>query len=40
MVNKTDLVVYEDKKNLPAIIADDGLHTYLEQIKQFPVLRE
>lgn len=40
MVSKTDLVVYEDKKNLPAIIADDGLHAYLEQIKQFPVLSE
>lgn len=40
MANKTDLVVYESKNNLPAVIADDGLHAYLEQIKQFPVLSE
>ncbi|MBQ9035586.1 MAG: RNA polymerase factor sigma-32 [Alphaproteobacteria bacterium] len=40
MANKTDLVVFEQKNNLPAIIADDGLHAYLEKIKQFPVLTE
>lgn len=40
MANKTDLVVYENKNNLPAVIADDGLHDYLEKIKQFPVLSE
>lgn len=40
MANKTDLVVFEPKNNLPAIIADDGLHAYLEKIKQFPVLSE
>jgi RNA polymerase sigma-32 factor len=40
MANKTDLVVYEPKSNLPVVIADDGLHAYLEQIKQFPVLSE
>lgn len=40
MANKTDLVVFEPKSNLPVVIADDGLHTYLEKIKQFPVLSE
>ena len=40
MANKTDLVVYENKTNLPAIVADDGLQAYLDKIKQFPVLSE
>ncbi|MEE6207994.1 MAG: RNA polymerase factor sigma-32, partial [Alphaproteobacteria bacterium] len=40
MVSATDLVVYENKSNLPVIIEDDGLQKYLEQIKQFPVLSE
>lgn len=40
MAQKNDLVVFEPKSNLPAVIADDGLHTYLEKIKQFPVLSE
>jgi RNA polymerase sigma-32 factor len=40
MSNKTDLVVFEPKNNLPAVIADDGLQAYLEKIKQFPVLTE
>ena len=40
MVSSTDLVVYENKSNLPVIVEDDGLHQYLEQIKQFPVLTE
>lgn len=41
MTNKTDLVVYQPKSNLPVVVvADDGLHAYLEQIKQFPVLSE
>lgn len=40
MANKTDLIVYENKTNLPAVVADDGLHAYLEKIKQFPVLSE
>lgn len=40
MANKTDLVVYEPKSNLPVVIADDGVHAYLEKIKQFPVLSE
>lgn len=38
MSTRKDIVVYENKSNLPALIDDDGLHAYLEQIKQFPVL--
>ncbi len=38
MGNRTDLVVYENKTNLPVVVDDSGLHRYLEQIKQFPVL--
>ncbi len=38
MSNSTDLVVYENKTNLPVVVEDGGLHRYLEQIKQFPVL--
>jgi len=38
MSNSTDLVIYENKSNLPVVIDDDGLHRYLQQIKQFPVL--
>ncbi|MBR1841139.1 MAG: RNA polymerase factor sigma-32 [Alphaproteobacteria bacterium] len=34
------MVPYEPKSNLPVIVEDDGLHRYLEQIKQFPVLTE
>jgi len=38
MSNLKDIVVYENKSNLPVVIDDDGLHRYLQQIKQFPVL--
>ncbi len=38
MGNRTDLVVYENKTNLPVVVDDSGLHRYLEQIKHFPVL--
>lgn len=38
MNNRKDIVVYENKSNLPVVIDDDGLHRYLQQIKQFPVL--
>ena len=38
MSTSKDIVVYENKSNLPALVDDDGLHSYLEQIKQFPVL--
>lgn len=40
MSSRKDLVVYENKTNLPVIIEDDGLQGYLRQIKQFPVLSE
>ncbi len=40
MAKSTDIVPYEPKSNLPVIVEDDGLHRYLEQIKQFPVLTE
>ena len=40
MVNHQDIVVYQNKANLPAVIEEDGVHSYLQQIKQFPVLSE
>lgn len=40
MAKNTDIVPYEPKSNLPVIVEDDGLHRYLEQIRQFPVLSE
>ena len=40
MGGNTNLVVYKPKSNLPVIVEDDGLHAYLEQIRQFPVLSE
>ena len=40
MSPRNDIVIYENKSNLPTLIEEDGLHAYLEQIKQFPVLTE
>lgn len=40
MAKGTNLVVYNNKTNLPAIVEDDGLHSYMEKIKQFPVLTD
>lgn len=40
MGSRQDLVVYENKTNLPVVIEEDGLQNYLRQIKQFPVLSE
>ncbi len=40
MTNHQDIVVYEDKTNLPTIVESDGLQGYLQQIKQFPVLTQ
>lgn len=37
---RNDIVVYENKTNLPVVIEEDGLQNYLRQIKQFPVLSE
>lgn len=40
-MNKSqDLIVISPKAQLPMVIEDNGLYTYLEQIKQFPVLTE
>ncbi len=39
MSNKS-LVVVNTQKNLPVIVEDNGLASYLEQIKKFPVLTE
>ena len=38
MTENKNLVVVNHKTNLPAIIDDGGLYSYLEQIKKFPVL--
>ena len=38
MSERKDLVVYENKSNLPVVVEEGGLRGYLEQIKQFPVL--
>src|SRR5574344_1735774 len=38
--NNKNIVLYAPKSNLPALINEDGLHSYLEQIKQFPILSE
>lgn len=40
MENHQNIVVYENKTNLPAIVEEDGLRSYLQQIRQFPVLSE
>ncbi|MBQ9270816.1 MAG: RNA polymerase factor sigma-32 [Alphaproteobacteria bacterium] len=38
MEARKDIVVYENKSNLPAVVPEDGLRGYLEKIRQFPVL--
>lgn len=40
VAKNTEIVVYENKNRLPVVVGDDGLHAYIEQIKQFPVLSE
>lgn len=40
MSENRNLVVINHKSNLPAIIDDGGLYSYLEQIKRFPVLTQ
>lgn len=40
MSENKNLVVYEAKSNLPVISEEDGLHSYLEKIRRFPVLTE
>jgi RNA polymerase sigma-32 factor len=38
MSERKDLVVYENKSNLPVVVEEDGLRGYLAQIRKFPVL--
>lgn len=40
MSNRQDIVVYQNKTNLPAVVEEDSLHSYLRQIRQFPILSE
>lgn len=40
MSENKNLVVVNHKANLPAIVDDGGLYSYLEQIKKFPILSE
>ncbi len=40
MSKNKNLVVVNHKTNLPAIVDDGGLYSYLEQIKKFPILSE
>ena len=40
MGNSKELIVYENKNNLPVLVEEDGLKSYLHQISQFPVLSE
>ena len=40
MSENKNLVVVNHKTNLPAIVDDGGLYSYLEQIKKFPILSE
>ena len=32
------LTVVDDKKNLPAVVEENSLYAYLEQIRKIPVL--
>lgn len=40
MSERKDVVIYSPKSNLPVVVDDGGLHSYIEKIKQFPVLTE
>ncbi|MBR5598673.1 MAG: RNA polymerase factor sigma-32 [Alphaproteobacteria bacterium] len=40
MSENRNLVIVKNKPQLPMVIEENGLYTYLEQIKQFPVLTE
>ena len=40
MSENKNLVVIEQKPQLPMVVEDNGLYDYLEQIKKFPVLTE
>ena len=40
MSEHKELVVINQKPQLPMVVEESGLHGYLEQIKKFPVLTE
>ena len=40
MSKNKDLIVVENKTNLPAVIDNGSVYSYLEQIKKFPLLSE
>ncbi len=40
MSNNKDIVLVKDKPQLPMVIEENGLYSYLEKIKQFPMLTE
>lgn len=40
MSENKSLVIVKPEKNLPVVVQDKGLNSYLEQIKKFPVLTE
>lgn len=40
MSENKSLVVVKNKSNLPALVDDGGLYSYMEQIKKFPILSE
>lgn len=40
MSENKDLIVVENKTNLPAVIDNGSVYSYLEQIKKFPILSE
>ena len=40
MSENKDLIVVENKSNLPAVVDNGSVYSYLEQIKKFPILSE
>lgn len=40
MVKNKSLIIVDTKPKLPAVIDDNGLNSYMEQIKKFPILTE
>ena len=40
MSSGKELVLVNKKSQLPMVVEETGLYSYLEQIKQFPVLTE
>lgn len=40
MSEHTEVIIYSPKSNLPVLVDDGGLKSYIEKVKQFPVLTE